>query len=66
MANRQFGFKDVKSENGTFSCHIKKDINTKLDLYCRINGINKTLYVNELVEKDMNDKFMKLKEANNE
>lgn len=66
MANRQYGFKDVKSENGTFSCHIKKDINTKLDLYCRINGINKTLYVNELVEKDMNDKFMKLKEANNE
>ena len=59
---RKYGFKNVKSENGSFSCHIKKDINTKLDMYCRVNGINKTLFVNELVEREMDRKFEKLKE----
>jgi hypothetical protein len=59
-------FKRDKSESGEFSCHIKKAINDKLDIYCRVNGINKTTYVNQLVENDMEEKFKKLKETNNE
>jgi hypothetical protein len=66
MANRSYGYKNIKSESGEFSCHIKKAINDKLDIYCRVNGINKTMYVNQLVENDMEEKFKRLKEANNE
>lgn len=51
-----------QSENGTFSCHIKKEINAMLDMYCKINGLNKTTYVNGLVESDMMQKFNRLKE----
>ena len=62
MSKRVMNYKNVSSENGTFSCHVKKEINNKLDIYCRINGINKTAYVNELIDKDMEQKFRKLKE----
>lgn len=51
-----------QSENGTFSCHIKKEVNAMLDMYCRINGLNKTAYVNSLIENNMIEKFDKLKE----
>jgi len=51
-----------QSENGTFSCHIKKEINVMLDMFCKINGLNKTAYVNTLIENDMIQKFNKLKE----
>ena len=51
-----------QSENGTFSCHIKKEINVMLDMFCKINKINKTAYVNTLIENDMIQKFNKLKE----
>lgn len=51
-----------QSENGTFSCHVKKEVNAMLDMYCRINGLNKTAYVNALIESDMMQKFSKLKE----
>ena len=64
MANRGCGYKNITSKSGEFSCHIKKAINDKLDIYCRVNGINKTMYVNQLVENDMEEKFTKLKEDN--
>lgn len=63
MAQREYGYKNVSSENGTFSCHVRKEVNNKLDIYCRINGFNKTAYVNNLIESDMNEKFSKLREA---
>lgn len=53
-----------QSENGVFSCHIKREINFMLDMFCRINGYNKTAYVNKLIEDDMAEKFNKLKEEN--
>lgn len=52
----------IKSENGTFSCHVNKDVNFMLDMYCKINQINKTAYVNELIYRDMQEKFNRLKE----
>ena len=64
MSSRNFGYKNVKSESGEFSCHIKKEINDKLNIFCRINGINKTAYVNQLIENEMERKFTKLKEDN--
>lgn len=51
-----------QSENGVFSCHVKKEVNSMLDMYCKINGYNKTAYVNDLIERDMLIKFGKLKE----
>lgn len=65
MAQREYGYKNVSSENGTFSCHVRKEVNNKLDIYCRINGFNKTAYVNNLIESDMNEKFNKLREDEN-
>ena len=66
MNKRNYGYKNCNSENGTFSCHIKKETNTKLDIYCRINGINKTAFVNEMVDKKMEEMFSKLKEDSHE
>ena len=49
-----------ESKNGVFSCHIKAEINLMLDLYCKVNGKNKTAYVNEILQKDMLEKFDRL------
>lgn len=53
---------DRESKNGEFSCHIRKNINTLLTIYCKVNHINKTLYVNKVMERDMMSKFNKLSE----
>lgn len=63
MAQREYGYKNTRSKDESFTCHIRKEVNNKLDIYCSINGLNKTLYVNNLVESDMNEKFNKLREA---
>lgn len=64
MANtkRNFKYKNCSSEDGTFSCKLKKDTNTKLDIYCEMNNLNKTKLVNELVEREMQQKFSRLKD----
>ena len=49
------------SKNGEFSPSITKENNVRLSLYCEINNINKTAYVNKLIEEDMKKKFEVLK-----
>lgn len=49
-----------QSKNGKFSCKIKRETNAMLDMYCKVNGLNKTAYVNALIENDMMQKFSKL------
>lgn len=55
-----------QSEDGTFSCKVKREVNAMLDMYCKVNGLNKTAYVNALIENDMMQKFSKLKELKEE
>lgn len=62
---RDYKFKNTTSENGEFSPKIQKEVNILLTIYCKMNGLNKTHYVNALVMKDMEEKFKKLKEENN-
>jgi len=54
-------FRNTDSKNGAFSCHIKKETNRKLTVYCQVMNINKTTYVNDLLEQDMNTKLGRLK-----
>ena len=56
------GFVERDSANGEFSPRIRADVNRMLDIYCRINGKNKTAFVNELIAERMNEIFNKLKE----
>ena len=62
MAERNFGYKNTKSKNGEFSPRITKENNMYLDLYCSINGLNKTAFVNEIVNEKMVQIFEKLKD----
>lgn len=62
MGTRKFDYKNVKSKSGEFSCHVRHDINILLDIYCKTNNLNKTLYVNDLIRADMEQKFSRLKE----
>ena len=56
-----------EAKNGEFSCHIRKDVNVLLDIYCKFNGINKTAYVNALIEEKMGQVFNRLvEEVSNE
>ena len=67
MQQRKYDYKNCKSKNGEFSCHVRHDINVLLDIYCKTNNLNKTLYVNDLIQADMERKFARLKErADNE
>ena len=54
-------FVSRESKNGEFSCHIKKDVNKLLDIYCKVNGLNKTQYVNDVLQKEMEERFKVLK-----
>lgn len=36
---------------------VKGEAAVRLDLYCRLNNLNLTAYVNALVEKDMAEKY---------
>lgn len=45
-----------------FQPDIKQDVNDMLDIYCRINDINKTHLVNDILRDWMLDKFEVLRE----
>lgn len=59
---RTDSYTNRESKNGEFSCHIRKEVNTLLTVYCKVNNINKTVYVNEVIERDMLSKFNRLVE----
>jgi len=59
------GFINRDSKNGEFTAHITRENNLLLTIYCKLNGFNKTSYINKLVADDMATKFSILREASN-
>lgn len=59
---RTNGYVGRDSKTGEFSCTINKDVNKMLDIYCRINGFNKTRFVNDLIRDKMEEVYNKLKD----
>ena len=60
---RNSGYRNVNKKNKRgFTPDIKPEISTKLDIYCRINGINKTHLVNRILDEWLESKFSRLLE----
>lgn len=49
-----------QSNKKTIHIDVKGDAAVKLDIYCHLNNLNLTQYVNDLVSKDMAEKFSAL------
>lgn len=56
------GYVQRQTVNGEFSPRINSEVNKLLDIYCKINGLNKTQYVNDLIARELEAKFRKLQE----
>jgi len=57
------GYRNINKKNKRgFTPDIKPEINSKLDIYCRINGINKTHLVNRILDEWLDEKFSRLLE----
>ena len=52
-------YEDKKSDG--FTAHISKGNAELLDIYCRINNLNKTKYINDLLGRDMVERFAVLR-----
>ena len=52
--------RENKGKHRSIHIDIKGDAAVKLDIYCHLNNLNLTQYVNDLVSKDMADKFSAL------
>lgn len=50
-----------RSKNGEFSPKIKEDNNKYLDIYCKINNLNKTQFVNQIIAEKMEELFERLR-----
>lgn len=50
---------EKQSKNGTFSCHFDKETNTKLTLYCKYTNKNKTKFVTEVINKELDERLYK-------
>lgn len=60
---KQHGYRNVRrAHDGMFQPDIKQDVNDMLDIYCRINDINKTHLVNDILRDWLLDKFEVLRE----
>lgn len=60
---KQHGYRNGRrSQDGMFQPDIKQDVNDMLDIYCRINDINKTHLVNCILRDWLLDKFEVLRE----
>lgn len=61
--SRNNGYRNINKKNKRgFTPDIKPEISTKLDIYCKINGINKTYLVNKILNKWLDEKFQALRE----
>lgn len=45
-----------------FTWHCPNDLAIMLDMFCKVNGINKTAWLNELVRTALDEKFQRLKD----
>ena len=52
-----------QSKSGDFTCHINKTLNKYLDVYCELNKINKTRYVNDVLMERLEKEFQKMVEV---
>ena len=46
-----------QSNKKSIHIDVQGEAAVKLDIYCRVVNVNLTRYVNDLVEKDMKEKF---------
>jgi len=61
---KQHGYRNGRrAQDGMFQPDIKQDVNDMLDIYCRINDINKTHLVNDILRDWLLDKFEVLREG---
>jgi len=62
--SRNGGYRNVKKKNKRgFTVDIRPDVDAMLDIWCRVNNVNKTHYVNDLIYRDMYEKFQVLREV---
>lgn len=60
---KQHGYRNGRrAQDGMFQPDIRQDVNDMLDIYCRINDINKTRLVNDILRDWLLDKFVVLRE----
>ena len=57
------GYVRRDTRSGEFSPRIKPAVNAKLDIYCKVNGLNKTKCVNDIVDAWLEKKFERLNES---
>ena len=50
---KNFGYKNSKSVDGSFTVRLNKTVTQKLKDYCAMRGINCTKYVNEAMDKQI-------------
>ena len=61
--SKNIGYRNVSKQNRRgFTPDIRPDVNAMLDIYCRINGKNKTHCVNDILENYLIVKFQALRE----
>ena len=56
------GYVKRETRDGEFSGRLKKENAAVLDLYCRVNGINKTTMLNKIVEEWAVKTIMRLRD----
>lgn len=55
------GYVNNPSKDGTISLHLTKENSLKLDLFCKINNLNKTQFANRIIGEFLDEKFGVLK-----
>ena len=58
---RNYTYKSTKSKTGEFRATIGADLNDKVDVYCRMKHINKSVYIMQCVERCLDEDMQKLK-----
>lgn len=61
MVMRRYTYKSTQSKNGEFRATIGAELNEKIDVYCKIKHINKSVYISQCVERCLDDDMTKLK-----
>ena len=51
MGERDYRYKNTTSKDGSFSCHVNRNIAAKLAHYCDVTGTNKTKLCNKIIEE---------------
>lgn len=61
--SRNDGYRNTGKQNRRgFTPDIRPDVNAMLDIYCRVNNMNKTHCVNDILENYLIVKFQALRD----